>query len=109
MQEHDHQEYDQQKYGQSNDYWRANLKLVAKLLTVWFLVSFLCGIVFVDELNEFRLGGYKLGFWFAQQGSIFTFVALVFYYARRMSKLDQEFSRPEKSHSDRSDSSPDLD
>ncbi|MEO0438246.1 MAG: DUF4212 domain-containing protein [Pseudomonadota bacterium] len=76
-------------------YWKANLQLVAKLLVIWFVVSFLCGVVFVDELNHLRLGGYKLGFWFAQQGSIFTFVALVFYYARRMNELDRKFSGSE--------------
>ncbi|TLU65336.1 DUF4212 domain-containing protein [Thalassotalea litorea] len=72
-------------------YWRENLKLIAICLTVWFAVSFGCGIVLVEPLNEIRLGGYKLGFWFAQQGSIYTFVALVFYYTRQMNKLDKKF------------------
>lgn len=72
-------------------YWRRNLALVAKLLLVWFLVSFGCGILWVDWLNQFRLGGYKLGFWFAQQGSIYVFVLLIVVYTRRMAKLDREF------------------
>lgn len=76
---------------QARQYWRRNLALVAKLLIVWFAVSFGCGILLVDWLNQFRLGGYKLGFWFAQQGSIYVFVGLIFYYARRMNALDREF------------------
>jgi len=76
-------------------YWRANLKLVSILLCIWFVVSFLCGIVLVDFLNQFRLGGYKLGFWFAQQGSIYTFVVLIFVYAHKMKKLDQQFGAGE--------------
>ncbi|MFK8018020.1 MAG: DUF4212 domain-containing protein [Gammaproteobacteria bacterium] len=71
-------------------YWRANLRIVGGCLVVWFVVSFLFGIVLVEPLNTIRLGGYKLGFWFAQQGSIYTFVVLVFYYAHRMSRLDKE-------------------
>lgn len=76
-------------------YWRANLKLVSILLCIWFIVSFLCGIVLVDFLNQFRLGGYKLGFWFAQQGSIYTFVVLILVYAHKMKKLDQQFGSSE--------------
>jgi putative solute:sodium symporter small subunit len=75
----------------NNSYWSANLKIVAGCLLVWFLVSFVFGILLVEPLNTIRLGGYKLGFWFAQQGSIYVFVVLIFYYARRMSKLDKEF------------------
>ncbi|HEY7776277.1 MAG TPA: DUF4212 domain-containing protein [Kineobactrum sp.] len=75
----------------AHQYWRRNLALMAKLLVVWFVVSFGCGILLVDELNQFRIGGYKLGFWFAQQGSIYTFVVIVFYYTRRMAALDREF------------------
>ncbi len=60
-------------------------------IAIWFVVSFLFGIVLVEPLNGIRLGGYKLGFWFAQQGSIYVFVALIFFYAWRMSKLDREF------------------
>ena len=73
------------------EYWRRNLRLVAILLTIWFVVSFGCGILFVDELNKVRMGGFKLGFWFAQQGAIYVFVALIFVYVWRMNKLDKEF------------------
>ena len=62
-------------------YWRANLALVATLLAVWAAVSFGCSIVFVEPLNETRMGGFPLGFWFAHQGSIYTFVAIIFVYA----------------------------
>ncbi len=72
-------------------YWSANLRIVGGCLVVWFVVSFLFGIILVEPLNNFRLGGYKLGFWFAQQGSIYVFVALIFFYARRMAKLDKEY------------------
>ena len=72
-------------------YWRANLRLVAFCMAIWFLVSFVFGIVLVDQLNTIQLGGYKLGFWFAQQGSIYTFVILTFFYAWRMSALDKKF------------------
>jgi len=72
-------------------YWKANVRLMAMLLTVWFVISYLCGIVFVEELNTIRLGGYKLGFWFAQQGSMYGFVAIIFIYARRMAALDRKF------------------
>lgn len=72
-------------------YWQRNLRLIAKCLVIWFVVSYGFGLLLVEPLNEFRLGGYKLGFWFAQQGSIYVFVALVFYYAYAMNKLDAEF------------------
>ena len=71
-------------------YWRANLRLMAKLLAVWFTVSFGLGILLVEPLNRFSLGGFPLGFWFAQQGSIYVFVVLVFIYARRMDRLDKD-------------------
>tara|TARA_R110002020_G_scaffold119592_1_gene272779 strand:- start:416 stop:658 length:243 start_codon:yes stop_codon:yes gene_type:complete len=77
-------------------YWRKNLQTLFILLLVWFIVSFGCGILFVNELNEFRLGGYKLGFWFAQQGSIFAFVILIFVYVVRMNRLDREFDVDEE-------------
>ena len=73
------------------EYWRRNKLLMWKLMTVWFVVSFGFGILLVEPLNAIRIGGYKLGFWFAQQGSIFTFIGIVFYYVRAMHKLDQEF------------------
>lgn len=71
-------------------YWKANLRLVLGCLTVWFVVSYVFGILLVDQLNTIHIGGYKLGFWFAQQGSIYVFVALIFFYASRMNKLDRE-------------------
>ena len=75
----------------AQEYWKANLRLVLGCLTVWFVVSYLFGILLVDVLNTFSIGGYKLGFWFAQQGSIYVFVALIFFYASRMNKLDRRF------------------
>ncbi len=70
-------------------YWKANLKLIALCLAIWFVVSYLFGILLVDQLNAISIGGYKLGFWFAQQGSIYVFVVLIFFYAFRMNKLDR--------------------
>ena len=81
-------------------YWRRNLSLVLKLLAVWFAVSFGCGILLVDLLNHVAVGGFKLGFWFAQQGSIYVFVALIFYYARKMDELDREFGVDEDGDGD---------
>jgi putative solute:sodium symporter small subunit len=72
-------------------YWRKNLQTLFYLLLIWFIVSFGFGILLVEPLNEYRLGGYKLGFWFAQQGSIYSFVILIFVYVVRMNKLDKEF------------------
>ena len=72
-------------------YWRTNVQLMIKLLCIWFVVSFGCGVILVDVLNQIQIGGYKLGFWFAQQGSMYCFVILVFYYAKRMAALDREF------------------
>ena len=73
-------------------YWRKNLSYLAVLLSIWFAVSYLCGIVFVDQLNTIRMGGFKLGFWFAQQGSIYVFIILIFVYVGLMNKLDKEFN-----------------
>ncbi|MEM6817483.1 MAG: DUF4212 domain-containing protein [Pseudomonadota bacterium] len=73
-----------------NNYWTANLKLVAVCMVIWFIVSFGFGIILVEPLNSIRIGGYKLGFWFAQQGSIYVFVGLIFFYAYRMGKLDRD-------------------
>ncbi len=72
-------------------YWKDNLRLVTICLVIWFVVSYLFGIVLAEPLNNIRLGGYKLGFWFAQQGSIYVFVVLIFFYARQMNKLDQKY------------------
>ena len=73
-------------------YWKRNVGLMVKLGVIWFVVSFGFGILLVDVLNQFQIGGYKLGFWFAQQGSIYVFVGLIFYYTRKMSQLDREFN-----------------
>ena len=76
---------------QRRTYWRRNLRLMAVLLTIWALVSFGAGILFVEPLNEIVIAGFPLGFWFAQQGSIITFVVLIAVYVTRMDKLDAEF------------------
>ena len=73
-------------------YWKANIRLVSWCLVVWFIVSYGLGIILVDQMNAISIGGYKLGFWFAQQGSIYTFVVLIFFYAWRMNKLDRQFN-----------------
>ncbi len=72
-------------------YWRENLKYLAILLFVWFLVSYGAGILFKDTLDSIKIGGFKLGFWFAQQGSIYVFVILIFVYVRLMNKLDKKY------------------
>lgn len=73
------------------EYWKRNLRILAVLLTIWFIVSYGFGILLVDQLNTVRIGGFQLGFWFAQQGSIYVFIALIFYYVYAMNKLDKEF------------------
>lgn len=80
----------------SSAYWKATLALLAKILVVWFLVSFGAGILFAPMLNSIHLGGYPLGFWFAQQGSIYVFVVLIFYYAKKMGDLDKQFDVDEE-------------
>lgn len=77
------------------EYWRKNLSSLAILLTIWFVVSYGCGILFVDQLDQVRLPGtgFKLGFWFAQQGSIYVFVVLIAIYVRTMNRLDAEYRR----------------
>ena len=77
---------------QAQAYWKRNLALMVKLLVIWFVVSYGFGIILVDVLNQVQIGGYKLGFWFAQQGAIYVFVALIFYYTRKMGDLDREFN-----------------
>ena len=76
-------------------YWRANLRLLCGLLAVWFAVSFGAGIIFRDALDRFNIGGYPLGFWFAQQGSIYAFVILIFVYVVAMRRLDRKFGAGE--------------
>lgn len=73
------------------EYWRRNVRILLTLLGLWFAVSYLFGILLVDELNQFTLGGFKLGFWFAQQGAIYCFVLIIFIYVILMNKLDREF------------------
>ncbi len=73
-------------------YWQENLKLMRTLLIIWFLASFGCGVLLVDILNSIQIGGFKLGFWFAQQGSIYIFLVLIFYYVYRMNKLDEKYN-----------------
>ena len=75
----------------AQEYWRKNLQYVAILLAIWFVVSYVCGILLKEQLDTFRLGGFKLGFWFAQQGSIYVFVILIFVYVRLMNRLDKKF------------------
>ena len=73
-------------------YWRANLRILAILMSIWFVVSFGCGILFVEPLNQIKMGGFKFGFWMAQQGSIYVFVALIFGYVKQMNKRDRKFN-----------------
>lgn len=72
-----------------NTYWKTNKRYIIILLSLWFMVSFGAGILFVEELNSIQIGGFKLGFWFAQQGSIFGFVLIIFIYIYLMNRLDQ--------------------
>lgn len=74
------------------EYWRKNIRIVLMLLSIWFLVSYVFGILLVDILNQVSIGGAKLGFWFSQQGSIYVFVILIFVYVRLMNKLDKKFN-----------------
>jgi putative solute:sodium symporter small subunit len=75
----------------SAGYWQATLGLLLKVLVIWFVVSFGAGILFAPALNSIHLGGYPLGFWFAHQGSIYVFVALIFWYAKKMGDIDRQF------------------
>lgn len=77
-------------------YWRRNLRLMMILLAIWFTVSYVCGILLVEQLNTIVINDFPLGFWFAQQGSIFTFIILIGVYAWRMDRLDDEFSVSER-------------
>lgn len=80
-----------QSNGKYAEYWRANLRLMAILLAIWFVVSFGAGIVFADALNSIQLFGFKLGFFFAQQGAIYVFVGLIFFYAWRMNQIERHY------------------
>ncbi len=77
-------------------YWKKNLQYLSVLLGIWFVVSYGCSIIFVDELDKIKIGGFKLGFWFAQQGSIYVFVIIIFFYVRLMNKLDKKFNVEEE-------------
>jgi putative solute:sodium symporter small subunit len=77
-------------------YWKRNLLYLVILLFFWFVVSYGCGIIFVDKLNEIRIGGFKLGFWFAQQGAIYGFIAIIFIYTFLMNRLDKKYDVDEK-------------
>ncbi len=74
----------------AEQYWKANVRLVSILLTIWFVVSYLFGIILVEPMNAIKIGGVGLGFWFAQQGSIYTFLVLIYVYVKRMNALDVE-------------------
>ena len=76
----------------SDQYWRSNIKIVFSLLIVWFIASFGFGILFSDSLDQIKIGGFKLGFWFAQQGSIYVFTILIFVYIKLMNKLDAKYN-----------------
>ena len=88
---HTHHDAEILTEGRVDAYWRENIRLLGGLLAIWFAVSFGAGIVFVNQLNAFQIGGYPLGFWFAQQGSIYVFVALIFYFAYRMKRIERRF------------------
>ena len=79
----------------NKEYWNSNLKIVSVLLVIWFLASFGFGILFADLLDQIKIGGFKLGFWFAQQGSIYIFVILIFVYVYLMQKLDKKIAKEE--------------
>jgi len=72
-------------------YWQENIRTILQLLVVWFIASYGCGVLFVDLLDTIAFGGFKLGFWFAQQGSIYVFLVLIFVYAKRMNALDEKY------------------
>ncbi len=82
--------------GSRTGYWKKNLQLVGVLLTIWFAVSLGCGILFVEPLNAFSLGGFPLGFWFAHQGAIVVFIGLIFAYCRRMDQIDAAYTEDEE-------------
>ena len=85
-----------QSSGDKREYWKKNLTYVGALLAIWFLVSFGFGILLVEPLNRVRIGGFKLGFWFAQQGAMYVFVILIFVYVRLMNRLDRSYDVHER-------------
>lgn len=72
-------------------YWSQNIRLLSMLMSIWFVVSFGAGILFRDFLDQFAIGGYPLGFWFAQQGSIYVFILLILYYSIRMKRIERQY------------------
>jgi putative solute:sodium symporter small subunit len=85
-----------QSNDQSNEYWRANVRLIIICLIIWAIASYGCGILLVDVLNNIQIGGFKLGFWFAQQGSIYVFLLLILFYAVRMNQIDRKYNVDEQ-------------
>lgn len=81
----------QDKQKKATAYWRENVKYMVILLSIWFIVSYGAGIILKDWLNQFTMGGFKVGFWFAQQGAIYVFIILIFVYVRLMNKLDKKY------------------
>jgi putative solute:sodium symporter small subunit len=79
-----------------NLYWKENIRILTILLSIWFVVSFLMSVIFVDQLDAIRIGGFKFGFWMAQQGSIYIYVILIFIYLKMMDKLDRKYHHEEK-------------
>lgn len=77
---------------QAESYWKENLKIMLRLLAIWFVVSYGCSILFIDQLNEITFMGFKLGFWFAQQGAMYVFIALIFIYVKQMNSLDKKYN-----------------
>jgi len=77
---------------QADKYWKENLRVMFKLLAIWFVVSYGCGILFIEELNAITFMGFKLGFWFAQQGAMYVFIALIFVYVKKMNDLDKKYN-----------------
>lgn len=85
-----------EKQENATAYWKENLRYLAVLLSIWFVVSYVFGILLVEQLNTIKVGGFKLGFWFAQQGSIYVFVILIFVYVSLMNKLDKKYGVDEE-------------
>ena len=79
-----------------NLYWKENIRILTILLSIWFVVSFLLSVIFVDQLDSIRIGGFKLGFWMAQQGSIYVYVVLIFVYLKMMDNLDRKYHHEER-------------
>ena len=87
-------------FNKGNSYWKSNLKIILSLLSIWFLVSFGFGILLSEWLDQIKIGGFKMGFWFAQQGSIYVFVILIFVYVHLMDRLDKKYMNAEKKEKD---------